>query len=406
MYLFVIIRVRCLMEVLIEKLDNFGRGIAYVNDKICFIENALINEKVDIKIIKEHKKYLEGEVINYIEKSPIRIEEECPYSRVCGGCNLNHMCNNEENKFKQNKIKDLAKKYANIEKEKIKNIQYNDRNHYRNKITLHGKDGVLGLYKKDTNDIIPIKECLLVSNKINEIIKVLNRNNINIEEAIIKVSNNDQEVMVSIRGEVKEEELLKVCDVLIINNEYKTSKKQIATTINNKKYIESINSFFQVNNTLTKELYDEALNTKEYDTILDLYCGTGTIGIYVGEKAKKIIGIDYNKSNIEDANLNKELNHLENIEFICDKVENKIDSFKNIDKIIVDPPRAGLDEKTRKYLKEILPEEIVYISCDPLTLMRDLKDLQEKYEVEYIKPFNMFPRTYHVECVCLLCRKN
>ena len=158
---------------------------------------------------------------------------------------------------------------------------------------------------------------------------------------------------------------------------------------------------------MTEKLYDEALKVVREDrpdNVLDLYCGTGTIGIYVSDYCKKIIGVDYNKSNIADANKNKELNKCKNIEFICDKVENQIDKFNNIDIVIVDPPRAGLDSKTKDYLKRISSKKIIYISCDPVTLMRDINDL-DSYSVKYIKPFNMFPRTYHVECVCLLERK-
>lgn len=394
------------MEVKIEKLDNLGRGITYINNKICFIKNSLPNEIVDIEIIKDKSKYLEGKVLKYIEKSPLRIEEECPYSSICGGCILNHLCYNDENKFKTNKIKDIMKKYADINPDLIENIVYNDRNYYRNKVVLHGNDNSLGLYKEGTNEIIPIKECLLLNPKINEIITLLNNINNGIEEVTIKTSNDNSKVMVSIIGNIKStSELLNICDVLILNNKYQINNKVIETNIGNKKYYQSINSFFQVNNTLTKELYNEVLinvKDKNYKKVLDLYCGTGTIGIYIKDYVDKVIGIDYNSSNIEDAKKNVELNNLNNIEFICDKVENKIDEFTDIDLVIVDPPRAGLDQKTKEYLKVINSNEIIYVSCDPMTLSRDIKDLSDTYNVKYIKPFNMFPRTYHCESIAVL----
>ena len=397
------------MEVKIEKLDNLGRGITYINNKICFIKNSLPNEIVNIEIIKDKSKYLEGKVINYIEKSPLRIEEECPYSSICGGCILNHMCYNDENKFKTNKIKDIMKKYANIDSNLIENIVYNDRNYYRNKVVLHGKDKSLGLYKEGTNEIIPIKECLLLNRKINEILPLLNNINNGIEEVTIKTSNDNSNLMISITGNIlSTDELLNLCDVLILNNKVLTKNNVIETSIGNKKYYQSINSFFQVNNTLTKELYNEVLinvKDKNYKKVLDLYCGTGTIGIYIKDYVDKVIGIDYNKSNIEDAIKNVELNNLNNIEFICDKVENKIDEFTDIDLVIVDPPRAGLDSKTKEYLKKINSNETIYVSCDPMTLSRDIKDLSDTYKVKYIKPFNMFPRTYHCESIAVLERK-
>ena len=397
------------MEVRVTKLDNLGRGITYINDKICFIENALPNELVDIEIIKETKKYSEAKVIEFIEKSPLRIDEECPYSSICGGCHLNHLCFNDENRFKTNKIKDIMEKYGKVPRDLVKNIVYNDRNYYRNKIVLHGNDKKLGLYKKETNEIIPIKECLISNRKINEIINILNIVNDDIEEVIIKTSNDNSKIMISITGSINStKELLNISDVLIVNDKYLTPKKEIETSIGSKKYLESIDSFFQINNTLTKELYEEVLlnvKDKNYKKVFDLYCGTGTIGIYVKDYVDSVIGIDYNKSNIEDANKNKELNNLEDIEFICDKVENRIDEFNDIDLVIVDPPRAGLDEKTKKYLKEINSDEIIYVSCDPMTLARDIKDLSDNYKVKYIKPFNMFPRTYHCESIAVLERK-
>lgn len=398
------------MEVKIEKLDNFGRGITYINNKICFVENALIDEIVEIEIIKENKKVIEAKTTKIIKESDSRIKSICPYNDICGGCNFNHLKYEEEIKFKTNKLKDLISKFTNIDKELVTDTTSLQENNYRNKITLHGKNNKLGLYKSSTNEIIEIDKCLLVNNKINKIISILKDINKNIEEVVIKTSNNEEEVLVDIKGEVKDLKPLKEeVKVIYLNNNLQTKEDKILTNIGKYKYYESKDSFFQINKELTEKLYDEALKVvkeKRPNKLLDLYCGTGTIGIYVSNYANEIVGIDYNKSNIEDANKNKELNNLDNISFICDKVENKIDSFKDIDMIIVDPPRAGLDLKTKEYLKIINPKDIVYISCDPVTLARDLNDLETNYNIKTIKPYNMFPRTHHVECVSVLCRKD
>jgi len=398
------------MELKIEKLDNYGRGIAYFNDKICFVENALPGEIVQVEIEKEYKKYIEAKVISYKKVAPNRIKEECPYSNVCGGCQLNHICYDDENKFKEEKVRDILKKFTNISTNIIKPIAFHERDYYRNKIILHGKDGVLGLYQKKSNEIIPIVECLLVNPKINKIIHLLNEANNGIDEAIIKTSNDNNQVMISVKGKVRDSSLLlQNSDVFILNGKYISQKKCIETQIGNKVYQEGIDSFFQVNNTLTKSLYDEVFSQikgKNYQNVLDLYCGTGTIGIYVSSECQKVIGIDCNISNVLDAKNNKILNQINNIEFIYDKVENQIDKIKDIDVIIVDPPRAGLDKKTIHYLKKINPVKIIYVSCDPITLARDLKDLSESYDIKYIRLFNMFPRTYHVETVSVLTRRN
>lgn len=390
----------------IEKLDNFGRGITYINDKICFVDNALPNEKVEIEITKEKKKYLEAKIIKILEKSEDRIKPLCPYSNECGGCNLSHLSYEKENDFKYNKVKDLIKKFINEDIE-LKGIVYDKEYEYRNKIVLHGNNNVSGQYKKYSNDIVNIDKCLLVNNRINEIIKLLKPNSI--EEATIKTSNNLNNILLDIKGNINNiDELKSKVDVLIINNKLLSPNKSIISNIGNNKYYLSSNSFFQVNRFLTESLYNEVLNivkTINPCEVLDLYCGTGTIGIYISNYCREIVGVDYNKSNIEDANKNKELNNCNNISFICNKVENIIDNYKNIDLIIVDPPRSGLDDHTRDILKKMMSKTIIYVSCDPVTLMRDLKDLKEKYNIKYIKPFNMFPRTYHCEAIAVLERK-
>ena len=137
------------MIVKIEKLDNYGRGICYLNNKICFVQGALTNEKVEIEITKETAKIIEAKAIKIIEESPLRIEEQCPYSAICGGCDLNHLCYNEENRFKKEKVKEIINKYAQIPTKIIEPIKYHDRNHYRNKITIHGNKDTFGLYQKN-----------------------------------------------------------------------------------------------------------------------------------------------------------------------------------------------------------------------------------------------------------------
>lgn len=394
------------METKIVKLDDFGRGIAYLNDKICFIENALPEEVVQIEITKEMKKYSEAKVLSYIKTSPKREHNTCPYFSMCGGCNLCHLKYTEENNYKEEKIKSLLKKFSNLDRNLIEKIVYHSESGYRNKIVLHGKNQKLGLYKKKSNEVVEIKECLLVNSKINELIKELNRINRGIIKATIKTSNDSKKSMVEINGKVSDlSNLEQLVDVLIFNDKLITASSKIITSIGNKDYYESINSFFQVNNTLTKELYDEALKIIKKTKprrVLDLYCGVGTIGIYVSDYCDEIMGIDHNESNIKDANDNKKLNNTTNVTFICDKVENRISSFKDIDLVIVDPPRAGLDSKAKEHIKKIGPNTVIYISCDPVTLTRDLDDLEAIYQLKYLKPFNMFPKTHHVECVAVL----
>ena len=156
------------------------------------------------------------------------------------------------------------------------------------------------------------------------------------------------------------------------------------------------------------DLYNKIIeygNFTKKDEVLDLYCGTGTIGIWISSKVKKVFGIEINQYAIYDALKNKQLNKIDNIDFICDTTSNIINSSKYYDKVVVDPPRSGLDHKTIKYLLKMLPKRIIYVSCDPITMARDLNFLKEKYSIDEITPLDMFPNTYHVESICLLKNK-
>lgn len=395
----------------IEKLDYYGRGIGRINNKITFVENALKDEIVDIKILKESKKYNEAIVKSYNTKSKSRVTPKCKYYNICGGCNISHLKEEEQEGFKDSKIKELLNRNLNIEH--LDKIEYSKFYNYRNKIVLHIKEDKLGLYKNKSNELIEIDECLLVDDKINNVIKILKKiikKEKNLKKATIKLGNTTNEVMLILEGKLKDySELLSNVDVLIINDKVVSKKDYIISIIGNKKYKISKNSFFQVNQVITEKIYNEIRSNIEKinpKNVLDLYCGTGTIGIYIADLVENVTGIEVIKDAVLDANFNKELNNIDNISFILGKVEDKIIVIKdNIDLIIVDPPRSGLDKKVISVINKIKAKNIIYVSCNPITLVRDLKLLKDNYNIEYIKPYDMFPNTYHVECVVLLERK-
>ena len=400
------------MRVKIEKLDHFGRGICYIDGKICFVEDTLPGEEVKIKITLEKKKYMLGRVKDFYSVSSDRVDDLCPYKDKCGGCDLSHLSYKMENEYKCLKVKEILKKYADVDEVLVEDVSFGEEYNYRNKITLHGDHNIIGYYKKNSNDIVPINKCLLVDEKINHIINVINMMSSDNEykDIIIRVSNDSEEVLISITGKVKGYEVLEdLCDSLIINDEVIKGERCIMSFIGEKKFIISDKGFFQVNKTLTERLYNEVLNiVKEVKPkkVLDLYCGCGTIGIYISDYVDEVVGVEVFKESIENAKKNKKLNNCHNIRFICDKVENVIDNIKdNTDLVIVDPPRGGLDKTSIDVLLSMNVNNLVYVSCDPVTLARDIKLLKEKYDVVSIKPFNMFSKTYHVECVCLLKAK-
>lgn len=393
----------------IEKLDYYGRGISRSSGKVYFIENALKDEDVSITLLKEKKKYCEAKLKEISNISKDRTEAKCKYYNVCGGCQIMHIKEEKQEEFKKEKVEEILKKFLKYNKD-VNDIVFSKNFNYRNKVVLHVKDNKLGFYKNKTNELIEIDKCLLLNPVINDLISYL-KNYIelkDIEKITIKVGNKTNEVMLIIDGSIaKYQKLLEIVDVLIINEKVMTTKDYITSYIGNKKYIIKKNSFFQVNYDISTRMYNKVKDVivkEKSKNVLDLYCGTGTIGIYISDVVSKITGIEVVSDAIEAANTNKKINNVENIEFILGKVEDKLDfiSNNNIDTVIVDPPRSGLHKKVIPILEKISPKTIIYVSCDPITMARDIKLLSNNYELVEVTPYDMFPNTYHVECVCVL----
>ena len=396
----------------IEKLDYYGRGISRSSGKVYFIENALKDEDVSITLLKEKKKYCEAKLKEISNISKDRTEAKCKYYNICGGCQLMHIKEEKQEEFKKEKVEEILKKFLNYNKD-VNDIVFSKNFNYRNKVVLHIKDNKLGFYKNKTNELIEIDKCLLLNPVINDLISYLKKyiELKDIEKITIKVGNKTNEVMLIIDGSIANyQNLLEIVDVLIINEKVMTTKDYITSYIGNKKYIIKRNSFFQVNYDISTRMYNKVKDVivkKKSKNVLDLYCGTGTIGIYISDVVSKITGIEVVSDAIESANTNKKINNVENIEFILGKVEDKLDfiSNNNIDTIIVDPPRSGLHKKVIPILEKISPKTIIYVSCDPITMARDIKLLSNNYELVEVTPYDMFPNTYHVECVCVLNHK-
>jgi len=389
-------------EVKIFDIDNQGRGIGRLNNKIIFIPNTLIDEIVEVEITLTKKDYLEGKVIRYIKESKLRIKEKCNIN--CGGCNLLHLNYNNQLILKQKIINDIFKKFYKDEIKINKIIKSDITEYYRNKITLHVDNNKLGQFEYKTNKLIEIDKCLLVDNKINKIIKELKKYNLSNNKTIIikSTSNNTMLVIDNMIENIRNIDV----DTIICKNKVIKGTGYIEEQINNYRYLISKESFFQINKKQTEKLYDLILNKANLtgiENVLDLYCGTGTIGLYVAKNAKKVIGVELNKEAIEMANKNKSLNNINNIEFICDDAKNIIKKIKyNPDLIILDPPRSGLYKGMIEDIIKFNSKRILYVSCNPITLVRDLNILKETYNIIEVQPLDMFPNTFHCESVCIL----
>lgn len=395
-------------EFRIDKLDNFGRGIAKKDGKICFIENACVSELVLAEIFNDKKNLSEGRLLKIIEESNERQVPKCPYYGLCGGCNIMHMKYLEQLIFKKNKVVETLFKMADIDSSKVKEIVPTKEFFYRNKVSLK-VDKKLGYFKNRSYDVVNIDSCMIASPAINGVIERLNEVDLsNISNIVIR-SNENLETLVGLYTKKKvnkkyyEESLKGYVANLLIDDEVILGNNYIYERLGDFTFRVSIDSFFQVNTEGAYFLYKEIeKHVSSCNRLLDLYCGTGTIGIFLSSKAKKVIGIEINSHAISDAFENKKLNNIENIEFICSDVGKVKESFADIDTLVLDPPRTGLNKDALANIIDIRAKQVIYISCDVVTLARDIKLLKDYYEVCEVIPVDMFPNTYHIENFCVL----
>jgi len=390
--------------------NNEGLGILKNDEKIVFVPFCLSNEMVSYEITKQNKKYDEGELINIKNESIERQVPKCPYYFKCGGCDLMHQKYEYQLKFKKNKVINNLKHISNIDVDYI-DIEYDNEFNYRNHITLSVDKNIIGFYKNHTNEIIDINYCYISNDKINSVLKEIRefinkyREN-NIDKISIKSYN---EILINIESSnfklINEFKEYVHFDSLYINDEYTLGKKEITVSLNKYKYNVSSKDFFQKNTEMTVSLYSyvkSLLNNNE--NILDLYCGSGGIGIFVNDKVKSVLGIEIIDDAVKNAKENAKINNIKNIKFICGKVEDNLENINDIDTIIVDPPRVGLKRSAIDDILKINTNRIIYVSCNSVTLARDLNYLKDAYKIESIKLFDLFPNTHHVESVVLLSK--
>ena len=446
-------------EYIIDVIDNGfeGEGIAKINGFTIFIPNAIKGEKLKILIVKVLSSHAFGKILEIINKSDKRIGSDCITYKRCGGCNLRHIKYEETLKMKQNAVQSLVNKTLKTKIQVKETIGMENPYHYRNKAQYPvgiDKQGnpIMGVFANRTHEIIPIDNCLIQNEKSQQIAKFIldfiRENNISIynektgkgliRHIVTKIGIKTNEIMCVIvlngRTIPKEKEL--VTEILEKFPEVKTIVKNINTKNTNVimgkeninlygngyiydilgefKFKISPLSFYQVNPVQAEKLYElgvQAARISEKDIVFDLYCGIGTISLFMAKYAKKVYGIEIVEEAVNDAKENSKMNGISNVEFIAGDVENILDELINDKKIIpdivmVDPPRKGLDNKSIENIMSIKPKKLVYISCNPATLVRDLSKLEEFYEVHEVIPVDMFPFTSHVEVCALLELKN
>ena len=398
------------MKVEVIKFDNSGRGIGYLNDKIIFIPKTVPGDIVDVEIVLEKKNYLEGRLVEVITPSKLRQKPTCPYFDECGGCDLMHISLSESLEYKLNKVNDILKRNK-IDYEVTKIIKSECPYNYRDKVTFKIVDGKIGFFQTDTHKLVEINYCYLCKDAINNVIKDIHTLNIKNGEVIIRCNYND-ELLLSLNTQDKIDNIETLINehkiVGIVNNDKCIyGEDYFIDKINDYLFKVSYNSFFQVNPYICSELFKLIEKyTDKSNNVLDLYCGVGTLSIVASMNAKNVLGVEINSNAIIDANLNKTLNKRNNVDFICEDTKNILNKItSDFDTIILDPPRSGVVQKVLNKIMEVNPDKIIYVSCDPNTLARDLKLLEEKYIISNFKLLDMFPETEHNESIVVLEKK-
>ena len=437
-----------------------GEGIAKINETFpIFIEGALKGEKVKARVVKSKKNFAYAKLIDVIESSKERCEAKCHINKRCGGCKLQHSTYKEQLNFKFERVKDCINKIGKLDNSIVKfPLGMDEPWRYRNKVQLPigmvNEELKIGFFAPRSHEIIDMETCLIqdeIADKVVELTRQwIKRNNIKpynidgsydetgiLRHIMIRRGFTTNEVMVVlVTNGVKlpnKDEFVKLMvekipgiksivqnvnskpTNVILGQECITlwGEPTISDYIGDFKFNISPLSFFQVNPTQTEVLYGKALEYAQLtgdETVFDAYCGTGTITLFLSQKAKRVYGVEIIPQAIENANINAKENNVDNVEFFVGESEVVIPDLINkgvkADVVVVDPPRKGCDVKLLNSITNINAERIVYVSCDPSTLARDLAILEENgYKTLEVQPVDMFPQTAHIENVALLTKR-
>lgn len=436
-----------------------GEGVAKIDGYPIFIEGAITGEKVKALIVKVKKGYAYGKILEIVEASKEREEAKCPHYKRCGGCSVQHMSYKAQLDFKFDRVKDCVSKIGGLSKDLVlEPLGMEEPYRYRNKVqlpvgTVNGELAI-GFYSPRSHNIIDIERCVIqdeVAEKVSKLTKnwmtkhnisactvdgVFNKNGL-VRHLMIRRGFTTNEVMVVLVTskskvphinefvELIKENINGVKSIVqninpnntnvILGEECVTlwGEDTITDYIGDLKFRISPLSFFQVNPKQTEVLYSKALeyaNLAGDEVVFDAYCGTGTITLFLSEKAKKVYGVEMIEPAIVNAESNAKDNNINNAEFLVGKSEEVIpglvDDGVKAEVIVVDPPRKGCDKALLDAIIKASPKRVVYVSCDPSTLSRDLGILSEGgFTVEAVQPVDMFPHTSHIENVALLVKK-
>ena len=422
-----------------------GEGIGYDHGVPVFIPGALMHETVDVKITQEKEKYKTAKLIRVIRKSKDRVEPECRYCDSCRACTLMHLKYERQLNYKKQTLKQALKKYADIDMP-VSIIKNDNIYHYRNKFKLpfgmeKGKI-VTGMYESERGRFVPIEDCIIheeVLEKVRkQILEIMNKYKLKAYNertregyrSLIMRTFNNKIALVFVVGdntylEPMLSDLTRIEEVSSIYYSVNTNKKYINALendlvhvfgknclnarINDLKLVFTPKSFFQLNTRQAEVLYDEAVSLidENDEEVLEAYCGVGVMSLMAARKAKHVTGVEIVPDAIDNAKKNARYNKIDNVDFVVGdsgSVMEEISKEKQLDCLIVDPPRTGLDEKMINSILNSNAKKLIYVSCNPSTLAKNLNVLKEYYNIESIRAIDVFSNTEHVESIVCLAR--
>jgi len=439
----------------IKRVGINGEGIAYYKKLAIFIPNALPKENIFIEITSVNKKYANGVIRELKKPSPLRVNNFCPYYNKCGGCSLQHLDYSNSGEIKKNILIEALNRYSGLDYKKFeirKTMLMDDPFGYRYKATLplrQGEHGVVyGMYAPNSEQFVRTKECKVQNDIINQVAfslcSALDMSSINAYSPklkngyarylIIRTSHFNLDTQVTFIFSKKPsnlETLTKLCleiphvtSVYYSINEVEDNveffgselihlggKETILEKLDDYSFELLPNSFFQLNPLQATTLFNEvkkACKLSGKETVLDAYCGVGVIGTFLARNAKEVIGIESSAEAVINAKKNALLNKIDNIKFIEGDSTNVIpyvNKKNDVDILVVDPPRSGLDDKLLNTIMKSDIKKIIYVSCNPATLAKNLSVLKDKYDVKFMEPIDMFPFSAHVESITVLKRR-
>ena len=441
----------------IKRLGINGEGVGYFKKQVVFVPGALPGEEVVVEATKIHPKYAEARIKKIRIRSPHRVRPLCPIYEQCGGCQLQHLAYSQQLKEKRDIVIQALERHTKLTLEKLdirETIGMENPWGYRNKSSFQvgEKDGKLltGLYGLNSHQLINIDQCAVQHPQTTEATAVVKRilqdlhipiYNEKTRKGIIRTivtrvgvqTGELQVVLITSQKELPKKELIiaeiqkrlpQVKSIVQNINGEKTSlifgeetvnlagEDFIQETLGDLQFELSARTFFQLNPAQTLKLYNEVKKAADLtgtEKVLDAYCGVGTIGLWLADQAAEVRGMDVIPESIEDAKKNAKRHGFTNTKYVPGKAEEVLPKWVKKgwkpDVVVVDPPRAGLDSQLLQTILQVKPKKLIYVSCNPSTLAKDIQVLSKNYDVKYIQPVDMFPHTSHVECVALITRK-